>query len=79
MYDQPSHEGVGKFSNETVEFEVRVVVSDDDDTPSLSSVLTAAEQALHAALIAAGFYAVEQTLASWHEQRATESRAGKEF
>lgn len=78
IYDEPSHEGVGKFSNETVEVEVTIRVSDEDG-PSANGVLVAAQQALHAALVAAGFYAVEQTLGAWHEQRASESRTAKEF
>lgn len=78
MYDEPHHEGVGKFSNDRVEVEVTVSVSDEDG-PSAGEVLVAAQQALHAALVATGFYAVEQSLGAWHEQRASESRAGKEF
>jgi len=78
MLDDPQHEGVGKFSNDNVEVEVTIRVSDEDG-PSAGEVLVAAGQALHAALVATGFYAVEQTLGSWHEQRASESRSGKEF
>lgn len=78
IYDEPSHEGVGKFSNDTVEVEVTIRVSDEDG-PSTNEALVAVQQALHAALVATGFYGVEQTLGTWHEQRAAESRAGKEF
>lgn len=78
IYDEPSHQGVGKFSTDTMEVEITISVADEDG-PSTKEVLVAAQQALHAALVATGFYAVEQTLGSWHEERATESRSGKEF
>lgn len=78
IYDEPSHEGVGKFSNDTMEVEVTIRVSDEDG-PSTNQVLIGVQQALHAALVATGFYAVEQTLGTWHEERASESRSGKEF
>lgn len=78
MYDDPQHQGVGKFSNENIEVEVSINISDEDG-PSGNEALVAVQQALHAALVATGFYGVEQLLGSWHEQRASESRAGKEF
>jgi hypothetical protein len=78
IYDEPAHEGTGKFANEKVEVEVTIKVADEDG-PSATETLVAAQQALHAALVATGYYAVEQTLDTWHEARASESRAGKEF
>ena len=78
MLDDAQHTGVGRFSNDNVEVEVTVRVTDEDG-PSGNEVLVAMQQAMHAALVATGFYAVEQMLGTWHEQRASESRAGKEF
>jgi len=78
IYDEPSHEGVGKFSTDTMEVEVTIRIADEDG-PSTTQVLVGIQQAMHAALVATGFYAVEQTLGTWHKERASESRSGEEF